>query len=293
MNQAIVIIPTTGAPELEYAIQSVLAQTVPTDVLVVFDGQMFDRPLNLPPDERIHKLVLPFNTGRGRTHAVYRHLPSEREALGNFTEKILPYYREHPSWYGVRVMMSASVMVNHDYVMVLDQDNWLRPDHVETCINKLAINPDLELVHALRNIHRSDASFICRDDCESLGNHRGISGFMIDTNCYFYRTDFFMRTAHLWLWGWGADRVYRYRIVRDFGWKVIACTGRYTVNYRLGSNPGSLAEENILTGNDRMYEQHGRKTNMPWADARENDDRAADAPQQTNNSIHVPEKNHA
>ena len=170
-------------------------------------------------------------------------------------------------WYGARVQAAAGYLVNNDYVMVLDQDNWLRPDHVEICIAKLESRPasSYQFVHALRNVYRKDGTFVCRDDCESLGKHEGVSGRLIDTSCYFYRTDFLMHTAHMWLWGWGSDRVYLQRVTQGFGDQIFDGTGRYTVNYRLGGNEGSVKEGLFIDGNARAYAQHGGARPMPWA----------------------------
>ena len=247
MNNAIVIIPTTGAAELEQAVQSVLNQSVPTDVLVVFDGRDRERALALPADERISTIVLPFNTGRSRTANIHVDLPRH--------------------WYGARAQIAAAYVVNNDYAMVLDQDNWLRPDHVASCIAKIESCPasPYQFVFALRNIYRKNGSFACRDDCESLGNEEGVSGRLIDTSCYFYRTDFLMRTAHLWLWGWGSDRVYLQRVLQAFGGQIFAGTGRYTVNYRLGGNPGSVREDVFVRGNALMRNRYPSSAVMPWA----------------------------
>lgn len=247
MNPVIVIIPTTGAPELEHAIQSVLNQSVPTDVLVVFDGPAFARPLALPADPRIHTLVLPFNTGANRTAAI------PREQAGH--------------WFGARVMCAAGYLVNNDYAMMLDQDNWLRADHVATCLAAIESRPSdpLEWVHALRTIHRKDGSFVCRDDCESIGPHKGVSGHLIDTSCYFFRTDFLMKNTHFWLWGWGGDRHFFLRLVQAYGMGVFAGTGRYTVHYRLGGNSTSMHDAAfVVEGNAGMRAKHG-DGRLPWA----------------------------
>ncbi|MFD1560541.1 hypothetical protein ACFSHT_33700 [Paraburkholderia silviterrae] len=247
MNPAIVVIPTTGAAELECAIQSVLDQTVPTDVLVIFDGPAFARPLALPADARVHTLVLPFNTGGARTSRI----PASQ--------------RGH--WYGARVMCAAGYLVNNDYAMMLDQDNWLRADHVASCIAAVESRPHApyEMVYALRAVHRKDGSFVCRDDCESLGPRDGVSGCLIDTSCYFFRTDFLMKASHFWLWGWGGDSRFLMRLVQAHGMDCFTGTGRYTVHYRLGGNEGSAPETFFVQGNARMRALHGAAVPMPWA----------------------------
>lgn len=247
MNPAIVVIPTTGAPELEHAVRSVLAQTVPTDVLVVFDGAQYARPLTLPADPRIYTLVLPFNTGAQRT------------------ARIPPAQRGH--WYGARVMCAAGYLVNNDYAMMLDQDNWLRADHVESCIAKIESRPEApyEMVFSLRNIHRKDGTFLCRDDSESLGLFNGRSGPLIDTSCYFFRTDFLLKTTHFWLWGWGGDRVFLRRVLATHGKHCFAGTGLYTIHYRLGGNPGSVDEKAFVVGNVHVESLLAGQP-KPWAD---------------------------
>jgi len=245
MNEAVVIIPTTGSPELEDAISSVINQTIRSDILVVFDGKQFDRPLRIPVDERVIKVVFPFNTATARTNIIDRNLPRH--------------------WYGARAMISAAYIVNNDYAMVLDQDNFLEPNHIESHISTLnsAASAECQVTYSLRNIYRKDKTFVCRDDCESLGKHKGASGYLIDTSCYFYRTDFLMQTAHLWLWGWGSDRVYLDRIRSLFGDQIITGTGRYTLNYRLGGNEGSVKEDFFLFHNKKAYDRF--EGGMPWA----------------------------
>ncbi|WP_321880840.1 hypothetical protein [Paraburkholderia bannensis] len=247
MNPAIVVIPTTGAPELEQAVQSVLDQSVPTDVLVIFDGPAFARPLALPADERIHTLVLPFNTGANRT----ARMPESQ--------------KQH--WFGARVMCAAGYLVNNDYAMMLDQDNWLRADHVATCLATIESRPadPLQWVYALRTIHRKDGGFICRDECESIGPRDGVSGCLIDTSCYFFRTDFLLKTTHLWLWGWGGDRRFLLRLVQAYGMDAFKGTGRYTVHYRLGGNAHSTQDESfVVEGNTLIRAQYGTGI-LPWA----------------------------
>ncbi|MBW8757717.1 MAG: hypothetical protein JF586_08915 [Burkholderiales bacterium] len=81
---AVVLIPTTGAPSLRRAVESVLAQTAPTAAYVVCDGPQFHeaaedalRGLDVPV------CVLPRNVGAGgfyghRVYAAFAHLVDAR-----------------------------------------------------------------------------------------------------------------------------------------------------------------------------------------------------------------------
>jgi hypothetical protein len=200
----------------------------------------------MPDDPRVHQLVLPFNTGKGRT---------DRLPPGN-----------HQHWYGARVMAAAGCLVNNEYAMFLDEDNWLRADHVASCIETIESRQDspYHAVFALRTINRQDGSVACRDDCESLGLFSGMHGMFVDTSCYFYRTDFMMDTSHLWLSGWGADRRFFNEIIGRYGKDCFAGTGRYTVHYRLSKNPGAPTEVQFKAINAAVYAQVSGQI-MPWA----------------------------
>jgi len=74
-----------------------------------------------------------------------------------------------------------------------------------------------------------------------------------------------MQTAHFWLWGWGGDRVYLQRVLQALGDQVFTGTGRYTVNYRLGGNDGSVKEEFFVQGNARILQRYASAPQLPWA----------------------------
>jgi len=224
MKSAIVITPTTGAPELADAVRSVLAQDYSNlEYLVVVDGPDFSKntwdtliSAGIEPSQ-IHTLMLPFNTGGG-------------------------------GFYGHRIMAAASHLVKHDYVLFLDQDNWIEPNHVSSlvsCCEEL----DLSWSHSLRNVYSKDQSFVCEDNCESLGKWPIAGTFdqhLIDTSTYCFSLQFLKETGHLWDGGWGADRKF-YSTVKTLA--PYACSGKYTLNYRLGGNDGSATAEFFIRGN--------------------------------------------
>ena len=96
--RALVITPTTGAPELVDAIKSVSTQTY-TDVdhLIVCDGEKF----KVQTDCIVNKVC----EGSG-AQVCY-----------------LPYNTGGNGFYGHRIMAAFSHLVNHDVVLFLDQDN--------------------------------------------------------------------------------------------------------------------------------------------------------------------------
>ena len=161
--RALVITPTTGAPELIDAINSVSAQTYKdVDHLIVVDGANFTERTNQTLSDgkiftcgNIIRLDLPFNTG------------------GN-------------GFYGHRIMAAFSHLVNHDVVLFLDQDNWFEPTHIETLVNEIKMF-NLDWAYSLRKIYDKDKTYICDDNCESLGRWPvwvNDDAFLIDSSSY-------------------------------------------------------------------------------------------------------------
>lgn len=241
----LVITPTTGAPELADAMRSVQSQTYKNvEHLIVVDGTKFssnvDRVYNnveFITDEKIKRIDLPFNTGGG-------------------------------GFYGHRIMAGFGHLINHDYVLFLDQDNWFEKEHVETLINIIE-NKNLDWSYSLRQIFDKDKNYITVDNCESLGRWPAWVGpdvHLIDTSAYCFKTSFYRQVCHIWDYGWGGDRRF-YTILKDhIKHDNYACSGKYTLNYRLGGNDGSVQASFFIDGNkhqEGIYPGcHPR--NYPW-----------------------------
>lgn len=231
---AVVILPTTGAPEVRTAIESVLNQTYPTKLYLVCDGDQFKGKVKTIADEYL-----------GNPNFKVCYLPDNVGANG---------------FYGHRVYAAFSHLVNEEYVLFLDQDCWFDKNHVSECVVKIK-QKNLEWSYSLRKIMDKDGNYICDDNCESLGqwlawtkvNH-------IDTNSYCIRRDVLIRLASVWHGGWGQDRVFLQAISTHF--KKWECTKQYTVNYRLDGNQGSVTKEFFDEGNKKMMEQYEGK--LPW-----------------------------
>ena len=228
---ATVIIPTTGAASLKQAVESVLAQTYQTTCYVVVDGSgNYDSSIAIlePYVDSVKIAFLPENVGAN-------------------------------GFYGHRVYAAFTHLVNTDYVSYLDQDNWLEPDHVASCVSTLQ-SKKIKWCHSLRNIYNGD-KFACRDDCESLGKYPSYHNINhIDTNSYFFKRDAILQIASIWHGGWGQDRVFS-SVIKDV-LPDYECTGEYTLNYRVGGNAGSVTEDFFHNGNSIQYKKYNG--NYPW-----------------------------
>ena len=109
--------------------------------------------------------------------------------------------------------------------------------------------------YSLRAITNKDGLNIGLDNCESLGKWPVFSGdyHHIDTNCYCLKTEVAIKLAQIWHGGWGQDRVWFQALSQYF--PKFDTTGKYTVNYRLAGNEGSVKKEFFDYGNKIMVEK--------------------------------------
>ena len=228
-ERIMVITPTTGKDTVVQAIESVNNQTVFTEHLVVIDGSQAEQDLgNIKYDwTRTLTMKLPENVG------------------GN-------------GWYGHRVYAAMPLMVNADYILFLDEDNWFEPNHVETMINKIK-SKDLMWAYSLRKIYDERGQYVCDDDCEALGRYPTFYDHtlnFVDTNCYCFKREYLVNIAHTFYGQWGADRPF-YKAAAS-ALPSFGCTGEATVNYRA---PERLLEM-FRQGNEQMKRAYGEE--FPW-----------------------------
>ncbi len=233
MAVATVLIPTTGSDLLYTAITSVLMQDVDTDAYVIVDGNASKEKamsvINKIYDlKKVKVCVLPENVGAN-------------------------------GFYGHRIYAAFSHLVNTDYVLFLDQDNWFDKTHVSSLIESCT-SSNLPWSHSLRKIVRENGEFVCNDDCESLGSYKGFQNYnLVDTNSYCFMTKFITKIASVWHGGWGQDRVF-YDVCKKIS--DGACSKKYTLNYRLGGNEGSVKEQFFIYGNNATLSLY--KGKLPW-----------------------------
>lgn len=221
--RVMVITPTTGAETMKKAVESVQAQTIPTEHMIVYDGMDAYQKRIFPEHPSI---LLPENVG------------------GN-------------GWYGHRVYAAMPLMVNADYILFLDEDNWFEPNHVETMIEKIK-SKDLMWSYSLRRICNEEGEYITDDDCESLGRWPVFYDHtvnFVDTNCYCFRREYLVSIAHAFYGQWGADRPFYKAASTKL--PAFGCTGLATVNYRAPERLLNMFKE----GNEVIKKSY---ETLPW-----------------------------
>ena len=231
MSRVMVITPTTGKDTLYKALDSVANQTVKTEHLVVVDGAKAQDNLT------INNIQVP----------------------PNWNGNMMPLYENVGAngWYGHRIYAAMPMMVNADYILFLDEDNWLEPNHVETMIDKIK-SKDLMWSYSLRRICNEAGEYIEDDDCESLGRWPTFYDHnvnFVDTNCYCFRREHLVSVSHTFYGQWGADRPFYKAASTKL--PAFGCTGLATVNYRTPERLLNMFKE----GNEAMKKSY---ETLPW-----------------------------
>lgn len=232
---ATVIVPTIGSSETKEALESVFNQTYKTKTYLVIDGSDYV--------DKVDEVLYHMDLTNSKLNVC--NLPSNVGANG---------------FYGHRIYAAFTHLINTDYVLYLDPDCWIEPNHVESLINLIERN-NLDWAYSLRNVCDKDGNFICKDDCESLGKWAPYTNYnLVDTNCYCIKTSIATKVASLWHGGWGTDRLFFNTLAQHFS--NFSCTGEYTLNYRLGGNDGSVKKEFFLNGNKEVEKKYNGE--LPW-----------------------------
>lgn len=239
-KSAVVITPTVGQVSLKKAIESVKNQTYGNlQHLVVADGLDYLKKiedLNLKSDNKLVITSTHFNTGKG---------------LGN-----------NQGFYGHRIYAGYSHLVNHDYVLFLDDDNWWEPNHVQSLI-ELCDDKNLNFAHSLRKVY-TNGKYLADDCCEAIGRWPVVwfgNQYLVDTSSYCFDRDWLKIVSHIWHFGWGGDRRF-FMSVKDHA--RYETTGLHTLNYNLPDmNQAYGGDIDIFDkGNEEMLKKFGGK--YPW-----------------------------
>ena len=168
-----IITPTTGSDYLVKCMNSIKNQTNQNFIYyIVIDGNKFA--------EKVYNFLKLYNN----------KLPD------NFKIIELNENSGSDGWNGHRIYMATSILTNSEYVMFLDEDNYLEPNHVDSMLNTIK-EKNLDWTFSLRNIIDKDSKFICEDKCESLGNLHHVwnnkNDYLVDLNCYCIKRDLFVK----------------------------------------------------------------------------------------------------
>lgn len=220
--------------------------------------------LNQSYDSIQHLLVV---DGPDRWETV-DHLIREN-SLGNSNLDVikLPYSVGKDRYNGHRIYGASTYLAEGDFIIYLDDDNTLEPNHIADCIKVIESGKDW--AYAFRNIIDNHTK-ICEDNCESLGKWHSIidpRDFFVDVNCYFLPKQAALSISPVWFRKFREpgqpeiDRVMFHVLANQVSGNFDS-TYNYSVNYTVGNSPLSVQKDFFIQGNERMLQLHQGK--LPW-----------------------------
>jgi hypothetical protein len=109
-----------------------------------------------------------------------------------------------------------------------------------------------------------DGSFLCNDDCESLGRWPAFNGageHHVDLSCFCLKKEIAPSVAHSLYYRQYHDRTLLACLRQHY--PNYGTTGLYTLNYRLGGNPASVQRDFFQIGNQVMASRY--PAGFPWS----------------------------
>ena len=245
-NLVSIITASTGNPILRKNIESVRKQTYKNiQHIIVVDGTESSTPVS----EILYGLQFP---------------------VTNYMKECvisLPYSVGKDRWNGHRMYAAGTYLCEGDYVMYLDEDNFLDPDHVESCMKTISSGKDWTF--SFRKIVDKEGTFICNDECESLGSWPSVldsRDYFIDVNCYFLPKLLAVHVSPIWYRKAREPNVPEVDRVLCPTLREIAKnnqgTMKHTVNYTVGNTELSVKADFFLQGNEIMNKRYANK--LPW-----------------------------
>ena len=215
-----VVTSTQGRSTITKAIQSVKDQTrKATHYVFIHGAEYYDKTVPHLADD-----------------TVAIHLPNNNGGNG----------------YGMApVFAMAPFVIKEDIICYLDDDNWYEPDHIESLVEMIEKH-DLGWAYSYRKIVDNEGSFICEDNCESLGMQLNSDNqYLVDNSCYAVRTNVARRHSHAWYVPVISDRSFQHELMR--AGLSVGTTGKHSVNYRLSKDgTGGMTAEKFINNNEWM-----------------------------------------
>jgi len=164
---------------------------------------------------------------------------------------------------GRKWLAAAPMMVNEDITLFCNDDDWYKPDHVETIVDK--IESGYDWAYSFRSIHDKEGHFLFDDNCEALGEASSawnLPGHHFVDWCMWGMLTSKLRNISSILAekGYGIDRQF-YQLAKQV-YPNFTGTNQHTFCFRLGGNAYSVQEQFFIEGNAFMRERYNNR--LPW-----------------------------
>lgn len=228
-----VVTITSNRKELKRTIQSINEQTYPCSHYLFTDGIVsFEDYLELAKNYRSDK-------------------------------RFVSYWDRRTGDNGNHLAGAAPSLVTEDILMFLADDDWYKPNHVESLVN--IIKEGNDWAYSFRSVYDKDGNYLFDDLCESLGEEHwtwNMEGHhFAETASVAMRTECYRNLANIYNFKeWGLDRIF-YQNAKQL-YPKFKGSKQHTVCFRLGGNPGSVTKDFLEYGNKFLMDKYNGQ--LPW-----------------------------
>ncbi len=198
------------------------------------------------------------------------HLTQVNTILNSVNEKSglkryifnIPFGSGLDNYKGHRIYSAIPQFANGTYTIFLDDDNFIKEDHIITFLNKMK-ERDYDWLYSLRCIVDKNNKILCTDYCESLGYLNNVfynhNSYLIDTNCYFVKSEIVKKICYIWnkraeYNDNDPDRMFGRILMSNF--LNYECTKRDTLCYRTIEDGKGVSVQLFKNGNNKMVEKY-------------------------------------
>jgi len=164
---------------------------------------------------------------------------------------------------GRRLYAAAAGLIDEDAVLMLNDDDWFEPDHIQSLVDILDSGKDWAF--SLRKIYDKDGAYLFDDDCEALGMwpvwNSEHPEYLVEHSAFCLKRDVFRAFGTLFNdQGYGVDRLFT-RVLREMV-PNFGCSMKHSLCYSLGGTPESVKAEFFEAGNAVMRQRYPK--GFPW-----------------------------
>jgi hypothetical protein len=164
---------------------------------------------------------------------------------------------------GNHLTSAAPHLVTEDITFFVFDDDWYKPNHVESLVN--IIKEGNDWAYSFRSIYDKDGEYLFDDICESLGEEHwawNMEGHhFAETSSVAMKTQLYRNLSNCYQSKeWGPDRLF-YQHAKQL-YPKFKGSKQHTVCFRLGGNPGSVTKEFFEYGNQFILDKYNGQ--LPW-----------------------------
>lgn len=170
---------------------------------------------------------------------------------------------KRPNMGAARIYAAAPSLINEDVICMLNEDDWFKPNHVESLVSLL--NDGCDWAYSHRSIYEKDGTYLFDDQCESLGEAHDVFNVpghrFVETCSIAMKTSVYLVCAQTFNFPSPINDRNFYSFAKK-NFPNFKGTHKPTMCFRLGGNPQSVTKEFFEYGNSVMKNRY--PNGMPW-----------------------------